>query len=221
MFERLFSPIQIRGLELRNRVVMSAMGTLFAAASEDHRSVTEKLINYHVARARGGCGLNTVEVCAVDMASSPKGFLSIADDRYISGLRKLTDAVHEAGGAVAVQLWQAVSTGAGDDVQGQILVFEDLRMDTAAWKVWAGEELLHLTPTEFAILKQLMARPSQVITKARLLDAISLDTPDCTEGSLKIHISHLRRKLKRDTDRDYIEAVWGIGFKMRQGQEEC
>ena len=64
MFERLFSPIQIRGLELRNRVVMSAMGTLFAAASEDHRSVTEKLINYHVARARGGCGLNTVELHA-------------------------------------------------------------------------------------------------------------------------------------------------------------
>ncbi|WP_033126363.1 response regulator transcription factor [Eubacterium sp. ER2] len=122
---------------------------------------------------------------------------------------------------IAVQLRQAESTGAGEDVQGQILVFEDLRMDTAAWKVWAGEELLHLTPTEFAILKQLMARPSQVITKARLLDAISLDTPDCTEGSLKIHISHLRRKLKRDTDCDYIEAVWGIGFKMRQGQEEC
>ena len=124
MFERLFSPIQIRGLELRNRVVMSAMGTLFAAASEDHRSVTEKLINYHVARARGGCGLNTVEVCAVDMASSPKGFLSIADDRYISGLRKLTDAVHEAGGAVAVQLWQG-SLAVASDREAEILVPSD------------------------------------------------------------------------------------------------
>ena len=104
---------------------------------------------------------------------------------------------------------------------GQALVFRDLKVDTAAYRVWAGEEELHLTPTEFAILRQLMMHPSQVITKARLLDAISMDTPDCTEGSLKIHISHLRRKLKRDTDRDYIEAVWGIGFKMHKEQEGC
>ena len=125
MFDKLFSPIQIRGLELRNRVVMSAMGTLFAAASEDHRSVTDKLIDYHVARAKGGCGLNTVEVCAVDMASSPKGFLSIADDRYIPGLRKLTDAIHEAGGVAAVQLWQGALAVASDP-KAEKLVPSDL-----------------------------------------------------------------------------------------------
>ena len=45
---------------------------------------------------------------------------------------------------------------------------------------------------------------------------ISLDTPDCTEGSLKIHVSNLRKKLRDITEADYIEAVWGIGFKIRQ-----
>ena len=84
-FEKLFSPIKIRELELRNRVVMSAMGTHESAASEDGRMVTDKLIAYHVARAKGGCGLNTIEVCSVDAASAPTGFLSIADDRYIPG----------------------------------------------------------------------------------------------------------------------------------------
>ena len=53
-FEKLFSPIKIRELELRNRVVMSAMGTHESAASEDGRMVTDKLIAYHVARAKGG-----------------------------------------------------------------------------------------------------------------------------------------------------------------------
>ena len=85
-FEKLFSPIKIRELELRNRVVMSAMGTHESAASEDGRMVTDKLIAYHVARAKGGCGLNTIEVCSVDAASAPTGFLSIADDRYIPGM---------------------------------------------------------------------------------------------------------------------------------------
>ena len=57
MFDKLFSPITIRGLELPNRVVMSAMGTHESAASEDGKSVTQKLIDFHVARAKGGCGL--------------------------------------------------------------------------------------------------------------------------------------------------------------------
>ena len=48
-----------------------------------------------------------------------------------------------------------------------------------------------------------------------LLDRISDDTPDCTESSLKIHISNLRKKLRALTGKDYIEAVWGIGFKIR------
>ncbi len=74
---------------------------------------------------------------------------------------------------------------------------------------------VRLTRTEYAILKLLMRNPSQVITKSQLLDRISMDTPDCTESSLKMHISNLRRKLRAVDDHDYIEAVWGIGFKLR------
>ena len=49
-----------------------------------------------------------------------------------------------------------------------------------------------------------------------LLDRICEDTPDCMENSLKVHVSNLRRKLKEVTGKDYMEAVWGIGFKMRE-----
>lgn len=73
-----------------------------------------------------------------------------------------------------------------------------------------------MTKTEYAILKLLMERPSQVMTKSALLEQISEDTPDCMESSLKVHISNLRKKLKAITDKDYIEAVWGIGFKMKE-----
>ena len=73
-----------------------------------------------------------------------------------------------------------------------------------------------LTKTEYAILKLLMANPSQVITKTLLLERISEDTPDCMESSLRVHISNLRKKLREAGGRDYIEAVWGIGFKMKE-----
>lgn len=73
---------------------------------------------------------------------------------------------------------------------------------------------IHLTKTEFAILKQLLLNPKQVVTKTKLLDSISSDMVYCDENSLKVHISNIRKKIKAVTDSDYIESVWGIGFKM-------
>lgn len=95
-----------------------------------------------------------------------------------------------------------------------ILRADGLRMDTVTREVWAGESPVHLTRTEFAILKILMQNSTQVIPKSALLDKISSDTPDCGENSLKVHISNLRKKLKTAGGREYIEAVWGIGFKL-------
>lgn len=71
-----------------------------------------------------------------------------------------------------------------------------------------------LTRTEYAILKLLLQNPGQVIAKSVILDRISEDTPDCTESSLKTHISHLRTKLREVSGKEYIESVWGIGFRF-------
>lgn len=96
------------------------------------------------------------------------------------------------------------------------LTFGDLTLNTDTRAVTAGDAEARLTRTEYAILKLLMQNPTQVITKSRLLEEISADTPDCTESSLKTHISHLRAKLRGIYPQDPIEAVWGIGFKMRE-----
>ena len=95
------------------------------------------------------------------------------------------------------------------------LTFSDMILDTNTHIVKIGSMEIKLTRTEYAILKLLMQNPTQVVTKSLLLERISTDTPDCTESSLKMHISNLRKKLRKANNRDYIEAVWGIGFKMR------
>ena len=87
-------------------------------------------------------------------------------------------------------------------------------MDPASRTVVVGGQTVHLTKTECAILKLLMQNPKQVLAKSVILDRISLDTPDCTDSSLKQHISNLRKKLREADGREYIEAVWGIGFKL-------
>lgn len=97
---------------------------------------------------------------------------------------------------------------------GAVLRHDDLCLDTVIHEVMVGSCPVHLTKTEFAILKYLMLNPNQVITKSQMLDRISMDTPDCMESSLKVHVSNLRGKLRAASGKDYIEAVWGIGFKL-------
>lgn len=96
-----------------------------------------------------------------------------------------------------------------------VLNFGGLSLDTDMRDVKFGENSARLTKTEFAILKILMQNPRQVLTKNQILDRISTETPDCVESSLKVHVSNLRRKLREISGFDFIEAVWGIGFKMR------
>ena len=93
----------------------------------------------------------------------------------------------------------------------------DLTLDTASHEVRADGIPVQLTRTEYAILKLLMQNPGQVLAKSVLLDRISADTPDCTENSLKTHVSNLRSKLRAAAGRDYVEAVWGIGFRLAAG----
>lgn len=97
--------------------------------------------------------------------------------------------------------------------QNPLLSCGELTLNASTREVSAQGNLVHLTRTECAILNLLMQHPGQVITKSVMLDRISEDTPDCTETSLKVHISNLRKKLRDLTGNDTIEAVWGLGFK--------
>lgn len=110
---------------------------------------------------------------------------------------------------VAVQLRNSASYNiGGDEAVGDIV------LDFANRGVLVCGVQVHLTPTEYAILKILIQNPNRVVSKSLILDRISQDTPDCTENSLKVHISNLHRKLRDAGNREFIESVWGIGFKL-------
>lgn len=95
------------------------------------------------------------------------------------------------------------------------LRFEELELDTAGRGLFVNGLAQRLTRTEYAILKLLMENPGQVLAKSTVLERICLDTPDCTEASLKIHVSNLRKKLRAAGGGEHIEAVWGIGYRLK------
>ena len=97
-----------------------------------------------------------------------------------------------------------------------LLAYREIMLDTDNHTLFANGKEQKLTRTEYAILKLLMQNPEQVVAKLTILDRISLDTPDCTEDSLKSHIYNLRKKLKALTGKEYISSVWGIGFMLNE-----
>ncbi|WP_373483204.1 FAD-dependent oxidoreductase [Acetobacterium sp.] len=103
MFSKLFKPIQIGTLQLKNRGVMPSMVTNFC---NPDGSVSDRFIAYHAARAKGGVGLIIVEAVYVNPCG--KGFnnqIGIDYDGLIPGLKKLTDRIHGLGGKIAIQLY--------------------------------------------------------------------------------------------------------------------
>lgn len=90
----------------------------------------------------------------------------------------------------------------------------DLTLDPLSLKLRFQGQAVTLTRTECVILKLLMVNSRYTISRDSLLDSISLETPDCTEKSLKQHIYNLRKKLCSVNSSIQVETVRGVGFKL-------
>ena len=98
----LFDSITIRGLTLKNRLVMAPMATHMA--TEDGE-VTDKHIQHYMARAKGSVGLIIVEHTYVsEDGKMSRGQLGIYDDKLIAGFKRLTEAIHTHGAKVILQI---------------------------------------------------------------------------------------------------------------------
>ena len=94
------------------------------------------------------------------------------------------------------------------------LKYKDMTLNCMNHTLILNDQKISLTKTEYNILQELLLEPNRVVTKSRLIELMSNDTLNFDENSLKVHISNIRKKIKQVTDKEYIESVWGIGFKM-------
>jgi len=103
MFPKLFSPIKIGPVEVKNRIAMPAFGLLYA----EKRHCSQRMVNFYEARAKGGCGLLIVGGVGIDFLGS--GFLmpTLEADEFIPGFAKLAEACHRHGAKVLVQLFHS------------------------------------------------------------------------------------------------------------------
>ena len=101
-YDALFAPIKLRGLELKNRVVLPGMNTKMVKNKHD---IAEDLAAYHAARAAGGCALNIVEPACVCPETHAYLYLGLYTEHHSEELKKVTKAIHDNGGLACVQIW--------------------------------------------------------------------------------------------------------------------
>lgn len=104
----------------------------------------------------------------------------------------------------------------------ETLSYKDMRLDRKSHILYIKNEKIYLTKIEYMILEQLLLNPKEIITKTKLIQLLNKTNNNnflsCTqkydENSLKVHISNIRKKIRNITNNEYIESVWGIGFKL-------
>jgi len=99
---------------------------------------------------------------------------------------------------------------------GEVLRLGDLVLDREAVRVTAGGKDVALTAREFEILALLLSHPKKVYTREQLYENVWGGEYMGDDNTVNVHISNLRSKLGRVSDREYIKTVWGIGFKMNE-----
>lgn len=188
MLKNLLSPCRIGSLELRNRIAMAPMGVEIVEADG---SIREPVLAYYRERARGGAGLLITENTA---ACYPRGAntaneIAVSDDKYLPGLTALTEAVHEHGAKIAIQLAHHGKVGRLDTRDGRPLLMPskpkhtgfpsgplDLTLDemTQMGKAAGGKPTVHVATKED--LEQLVADFADAAVRAKRagFDAIEI-----------------------------------------------
>lgn len=97
----------------------------------------------------------------------------------------------------------------------EVLTFEELSLYVGELRVSYKGENVALTSKEVGILELLLRHPRKTFSKANLYEAVWNEEYFYEDNTINVHMSNLRNKLKKATGREYIETVWGIGYRLK------
>ncbi len=120
---------------------------------------------------------------------------------------------------VKSQLRRFMQLGSGT-VRSDVLQLGGITLDDSAKAVTRDGEPVSLTPTEYEILKLLMANPGKVFSPKDIYHSIWRENPVTAENTIAVHIRHIREKIEIDPAQPrYLKAIWGHGYKMEGGRQ--
>jgi len=134
--------------------------------------------------------------------------LTLGGDDYVTKPFSLEEVVARV---------RAILRRSGRVVEGEpSLTYADLVMDDDAHQVWRGGEIIELSPTEYKLLRYLLANAGKVLSKAQILDHVWEYDFGGEATVVETYISYLRKKVDRHGV-PLIQTVRGIGYALRTG----
>lgn len=101
-----------------------------------------------------------------------------------------------------------------EEKEDDIIVVKDMSLNKATYEVELKGEPLPLTRQEYKILELLITHPTKVFTKQEIFEFAWNETYFSEDKTINVHVSNIRTKIKKITDDEYIDTVWGIGFRL-------
>ena len=97
----------------------------------------------------------------------------------------------------------------------KILTYKNLILDITSGTASINSKVLTFTSKEFAILELMLKNPTKLWSKANLFESVWGENYLSDDNTVKVHMSNIRQKLKKsDPDNEYIETVWGMGYRL-------
>ena len=97
-----------------------------------------------------------------------------------------------------------------------VLRVGDLRLDPATRQTWRGEEEIHLSSKEFALMEAFMRRPGEVLSQVQLLDFAWDYDYESRSNVVEVYVRYLREKIDRPYGLESLETVRGAGYRLRK-----
>ncbi len=122
--------------------------------------------------------------------------------------------VEEVIARVEAQLRRYLDYDNADRQSGNILTHKDIVLNLENHEVTVKGSPVLLTAREYAMLELLMRHPKKVFTKQNLFESIWGEEYFSDDNTINVHMSNLRNKLSKTGD--YIQTLWGIGYRMSE-----
>lgn len=123
--------------------------------------------------------------------------------------------INELLARVEAQLRRYTKFSTKNNINNKI-IHKNLELDIDSRQVFVNKKEVNLTVIEFDILNLLITNPNKVFTRLNLFESVWNDEFMGYDNTVNVHVSNLRNKLSKfDKDNEYIQTVWGIGFKLK------